>query len=80
MAFQQKLLEKSIFIVKRTGRAIVRPASSDFWKARSDSGLQSLAGCRISFEPTDSGVPQAKLFPDFRIRVTLHGASYRSKL
>ena len=31
--FQQKLLEKAYFILKLTGRAMVRPASSDFWKA-----------------------------------------------
>ena len=27
--FQQKLLEKAYFVIKRTGRAMVRPASSD---------------------------------------------------
>ena len=27
-----KLLEKTFFIVKVTGPAMVRPASSDFWK------------------------------------------------
>ena len=31
--FQQKLLEKAYFIFKLTGRAKVRPASSDKWKA-----------------------------------------------
>ena len=37
--FQQKLLEKStVFIVKMTGPAMVRPASSDFWKAPLVSG------------------------------------------
>ena len=29
MVFQQKLLEKPYFIVKMTGSAMVRPASSD---------------------------------------------------
>ena len=33
MVFQQKLLGKSYFIVKMTAPAMVRPASSDFWKA-----------------------------------------------
>ena len=33
MIFQQILLEKADFIVKLTGLAIVRPASSDKWKA-----------------------------------------------
>ena len=38
MVFQQKLLEKStFFIVKMTGPAMVRPASSDFWKAPLDN-------------------------------------------
>ena len=32
MVFQQKLLEKSVFIVKMTGPTMVRPVSSDFWK------------------------------------------------
>ena len=32
MVFQQKLLEKAYFIDKMTGLAIIRPASSDFWK------------------------------------------------
>ena len=37
--FQQKLLEKStFFIVKMTGPAMVRPASSDFWKVPLVSG------------------------------------------
>ena len=39
MVFQQKLLEKStFFIVKMTGPAMVRPASSDFWKVPLVSG------------------------------------------
>ena len=33
MVFQQKLLDKASFIFKLTGRAKVRPASSDKWKA-----------------------------------------------
>ena len=33
MVFQQKLLKKAYFIVKLTGRAMVRPASPDKWKA-----------------------------------------------
>ena len=33
MVFQQKLLEKAYFIFKLTGRAMVRPTSSDKWKA-----------------------------------------------
>jgi len=33
MGFQQKLLEKDYFIFKMTGLTMVRPASSDFWKA-----------------------------------------------
>ena len=33
MGFHQKLsAEKAYFIVKMTGPAIIRPASSDFWK------------------------------------------------
>ena len=31
--FQQNLLGKSYFIVKMTAPAMVRPTSSDFWKA-----------------------------------------------
>ena len=31
--FPQKLLEKAYSFVKMTGPAMVRPASSDFWKA-----------------------------------------------
>ena len=34
MIFPQKLLGKAYFIVKMTATAMVRPASSDFWKAR----------------------------------------------
>ena len=30
---KKKLLEKVYFIVKMTGTAMVKPASSDFWKA-----------------------------------------------
>ena len=33
IAFHLKLLEKAYFIVKMTGLAMVRLASSDFWKA-----------------------------------------------
>ena len=33
MVFQQSLLEKAYFIAKMSGLAMVRPASSDFWKA-----------------------------------------------
>ena len=33
MGFQLKLLEKAYFIVKMTDLAMVRLASSDFWKA-----------------------------------------------
>ena len=36
MVVQQKLLEKADFIIKPTGRAMVRLASSDKWKAPSD--------------------------------------------
>ena len=33
MVFQQNLLEKAYFIAKVSGPAMIRPASSDFWKA-----------------------------------------------
>ena len=33
IVFHQKLLEIAYFIVKMTGAAMVRPVSSDFWKA-----------------------------------------------
>ena len=33
MVFQQNLLEKAQFIAKMSGPTMVRPASSDFWKA-----------------------------------------------
>ena len=33
IVFHQKLLEKAYFIFKITDAAMVRPASSDFWKA-----------------------------------------------
>ena len=36
MVVQQKLLEKAYFIIKPTGRAMVRPASSHKWKAPRD--------------------------------------------
>ena len=32
MVFPQNLLEKAYFIAKMSGPAMVRPASSDFWK------------------------------------------------
>ena len=35
MVFQQNLLEKAHFIAKMSGPTMVRPASSDFWKAPS---------------------------------------------
>ena len=37
MVFQQNLLEKAYFIAKKSGPAMVRPASSDFWKAPLDN-------------------------------------------
>ena len=37
MVFQQNLLEKAyFFIAKMSGPTMVRPASSDFWKAPLD--------------------------------------------
>ena len=36
MVFQQNLLEKSYFIAKMSGLAMVRPISSYFWKAPRD--------------------------------------------
>ena len=39
--FQQKLLEKADFIFKLTGPAVVRPASSDKWKAPLDPSTSS---------------------------------------
>ena len=33
MVSQQNLLEKAYFIAKMSGPTMVRPASSDFWKA-----------------------------------------------
>ena len=33
MVFQQKRSGKSYFIIKMAAPAMVRPASSDFWKA-----------------------------------------------
>ena len=33
MVFQQNLIEKAYFIAKMSGPTMVRPASSDFWKA-----------------------------------------------
>ena len=36
MVFQQNLLEKAYFIAKMSGPTMVRPASSDFWKAPLD--------------------------------------------
>ena len=40
MIVQQKLLEKAYCFVKMTGPAMVRPASSDFWKAPSTRSKQ----------------------------------------
>ena len=37
MVFLPQLLKKAFFIVKMTGRVMVRPASSDFWKAPLES-------------------------------------------
>ena len=37
MVFQLHLLEKAYFIANKSGPAMVRPASSDFWKALSDT-------------------------------------------
>ena len=37
MVFQENLLEKAHFIAKMSGPTMVRPASSDFWKAPLDS-------------------------------------------
>lgn len=56
--------KKAFFIVKMAGRAMIRPASSDFLKEPSDSGLQSQAVCRISFEPRIL-VSKSKKFPRF---------------
>ena len=36
MLFKQKLLGKAYFIFKLTGRAMVRPVSSDKWKVALD--------------------------------------------
>ena len=36
MVFQQNLLEKAYFIAKMSGLTMVRPVSSDFWKAPLD--------------------------------------------
>ena len=36
MVFQQNVLEKAYFTAKMSGQAIVRPASSDFWKVPLD--------------------------------------------
>ena len=36
MVFQQNLIEKAYFIAKMSGPTMVRPASSDKWKAPSD--------------------------------------------
>ena len=33
IVFHKKLLEKAYFIFKMTDAAMLRPASSDFWKA-----------------------------------------------
>ena len=39
MVFQEKLLEKADFIFKMTDPAMVRPASSDKWKAFFESNV-----------------------------------------
>ena len=39
MVFKRKPLENFDFIVKMTGPAMVRPASSDKWKAPQDSSI-----------------------------------------
>ena len=58
-----------------TGRAVVRPASSDFLKAPSDSGLHLKRDAGPSFEPRIL-VSTSKKFP--RFPNTGHEASYRS--
>ena len=53
IVFHQKLLEKAYFIFKITDAAMVRPASSDFWKAPLDSGFQSFNGIDREQKPQD---------------------------
>ena len=59
MVFQQKFLEKAYFIFKLSGRAVVRPASSDKWKAskvlqmeRSQNARQQKIGTARRVEPS----------------------------
>ena len=47
MVVQQKLLEKEYFIIKPTGRAIVRPASSDKWKAPLDVTFKAVLSFHV---------------------------------
>ena len=44
MVLQQKPLEEADFIVKITGPVMVRPASSDKWKAPLDEGPEGGVG------------------------------------
>ena len=58
MVFQRKPLEKAYFIVKMTGPAVDRPASSDQWKAPQDSPFiclyNRLVVSLMSFSPMPS--------------------------
>ena len=45
MVFQQNLLKKAYFIAKKSGPAMVRPASSDFWKAPLETVCQPKRNC-----------------------------------
>ena len=66
MVFQQKLLEKTFVIVEITGPAMVRPVSSDFWKAPLDSGFQYMSVERGFWIPVVSGIPNSlSCIPDF---------------
>ena len=58
MVFQQNLLEKAYFIAKMSGLTIVRPASSDFWKAPlgSKAFYCFVATGTLRFEDSDGGI------------------------
>ena len=57
MVFQQNLIEKAYFIAKMSGPTMVRPASSDFWKApwdeyNNENEIFSIDWVLLAREPT----------------------------
>ena len=61
MVFQQNLLENAYFIAKMPGLAMVRPASSDLWKAPWVSGVSGGKGKDGSEKGRELPPPPSKI-------------------